>query len=36
MIEWLYGKSSSAPDPAWDINRDGIIDIRDVVEDLDR
>lgn len=36
MIEWLYGKSAGAPDPAWDVNHDGVIDIRDVVEELDR
>jgi len=36
IIEWLYGRSSAAYDPAWDINHDGIIDIRDVVEELDR
>ncbi|HWO57866.1 MAG TPA: fibronectin type III domain-containing protein [bacterium] len=36
MIEWLYGKSSTRPDPDWDINRDGVIDIRDVVGGIKR
>lgn len=36
IIEWLYGHSSAPPDPAWDINHDGVIDIRDVVEQLNR
>jgi hypothetical protein len=31
IIEWLYGHPTGSPDPAWDINRDGVIDIRDVV-----
>ncbi len=36
IIEWLYGRPIGSPDPAWDINRDGVIDIRDVVELLNR
>lgn len=36
ILDWLYGPASAPPDPAWDINRDGVIDIRDVVEVLDR
>lgn len=36
IVKWLYGNSSSTPNPAWDTNRDGVIDIRDVVETLQR
>lgn len=36
IIDWLYGRINATPDPVWDVNRDGVIDIRDVVEELRR
>lgn len=34
ILQWLYQPTSTVPNPAWDVNRDGVIDIRDVVETL--
>lgn len=30
IVDYLYGRASVTPNPAWDVNRDGRIDIRDV------
>jgi len=32
IIRWLYHSNSGAPRPEWDLNHDGVIDVRDVVE----
>ncbi len=36
MINWLYGRGPTTPDTNWDVNADGVIDIRDVVESLSK
>ncbi|HSH00349.1 MAG TPA: hypothetical protein VLB27_09885, partial [candidate division Zixibacteria bacterium] len=36
IMRWLFGTGGSAPDPSWDVNRDGRIDILDLVETAGR
>jgi len=36
IIPWVFGSGTTPPDPAWDLNHDGKIDIRDVVLSINR
>ncbi len=34
LIEYLYGKGKTAPEPSWDLNNDGIVDVRDLIKGI--
>ncbi|MBI3872532.1 MAG: hypothetical protein HY304_05600 [candidate division Zixibacteria bacterium] len=36
MLHWLYGRGSTVPDPLWDVNHDGTVDLLDAIRRIDR
>lgn len=34
LLEYLYGKGKTSSDPSWDLNNDGIVDVRDLIEGI--
>jgi len=36
IVNWLYRANATPPNPTWDLNHDGVIDVRDVVASTKR